>query len=531
MKKEIDLTRSVYELVTDHPELADIMAELGFSEAKKPAMLHSVGKLMTIPKGAKMKNIPMEQIVMTLIQNGYVLAGQMPEAAHVQAPTEHSETADSRTEMLKGYLRRLGSGEDLEAVRADFAAEYQDVDAAEIMQAEQELMQEGTPLSEVQRLCDLHSALFHGATRNERIANAEKAVAESLRQQQAKAAYRNQDERAAALAGLLAIPGHPLQTLTQENENLSLHVVKALAQAIDGKDTYLGSGVCNIDYSPIIYVVKDAYWYERHAKVFSKSKAFNLDDDDTKPVNSYYIAKDASLPALRLISFLDPTSIGGIRLNTALYPEGLENVNVNISYGVFPGSNPGYTNAFRRAIGLEELPHWTLCTQSNFSTQDNTEFKTFKYPRTSDIFKDISTDDAVFADVVATRLSSQLINGNIERRYYGQSAYYTKQFVTPEEVDEVQYVSDPEIFVPFSIEKKCLYDPIVPDFVVTVQITANVSTGEGYFITNTLRFVPKIVLISYNDIDRIASEANSPVNYSTMDQLLNRLSNFTTAVK
>ena len=330
------------------------------------------------------------------------------------------------------------------------------------------------------------------------------------------------------------------RSTTVPNAEMSSGYIKQ--KDADGKDTFIGSGVCNIDYTPVIYVVKDAYWYERHAKVFSKSKAFNLDDDDTKPVNSYYIAKDASLPALRLISFLDPTSIGGIRLNTALYPEGLENVNVNISYGVFPGSNPGYTNAFRRAIGLEELPYWTLCTQSNFSTQDNTEFKTFKYPRTSDIFKDISTDDAVFADVVATRLSSQLINGNIERRYYGQSAYYTRELATPEEVDNVQYVSDPEIFVPFSIEKKCLYDPIVPDFVVTVQITANVSTGEGYFITNTLRFVPKIVLISYNDIDRIASEANSrrasmtgpegvTVNYSTMDQLLNRLANFTTAVK
>ena len=330
------------------------------------------------------------------------------------------------------------------------------------------------------------------------------------------------------------------RSTTVPNAEMSSGYIKQ--KDADGKDTFIGSGVCNIDYTPVIYVVKDAYWYERHAKVFSKSKAFNLEDDETKPVNSYYIAKDASLPALRLISFLDPTSIGGIRLNTALYPEGLENVNVNISYGVFPGSNPGYTNAFRRAIGLEELPYWTLCTQSNFSTQDNTEFKTFKYPRTSDIFKDISTDDAVFADVVATRLSSQLINGNIERRYYGQSAYYTRELATPEEVDNVQYVSDPEIFVPFSIEKKCLYDPIVPDFVVTVQITANVSTGEGYFITNTLRFVPKIVLISYNDIDRIASEANSrrasmtgpegvTVNYSTMDQLLNRLSNFTTAVK
>lgn len=330
------------------------------------------------------------------------------------------------------------------------------------------------------------------------------------------------------------------RSTTVPNAEMSSGYIKQ--KDADGKDTFIGSGVCNIDNSPVIYVVKDAYWYERHAKVFSKSKAFNLDDDDTKPVNSYYIAKDASLPALRLISFLDPTSIGGIHLNTDLYPEGLEKVNVNISYGVFPGSNPGYTNAFRRAIGLEELPHWTLCTQSNFSTQDNTEFKTFKYPRTSDIFKDISTDDAVFADVVATRLSSQLINGNIERRYYGQSAYYTRELATPEEVDNVQYVSDPEIFVPFSVENKCLYDPIVPDFVVTVQITAKVTTGEGYYITNTMRFVPKIVLISYKDIDRIAKEANSrrasmtgpsgvTVNYTTMDQLLSRLSNFTTAVK
>ena len=49
MKKSIDFSSSVYELVTEYLELADIMDELGFSEVKKPAMLHSVGKLMTIP--------------------------------------------------------------------------------------------------------------------------------------------------------------------------------------------------------------------------------------------------------------------------------------------------------------------------------------------------------------------------------------------------------------------------------------------------------------------------------------------------
>ena len=38
------------------------------------------------------------------------------------------------------------------------------------------LLKEGTPLTEVQKLCDVHSALFHGATKEERIANAEKEV-------------------------------------------------------------------------------------------------------------------------------------------------------------------------------------------------------------------------------------------------------------------------------------------------------------------------------------------------------------------
>ena len=51
--KYIDLNKSVYDLVKEYPELVDIMDELGFSEIKKPVMLNSVGRFMTIPKGAK----------------------------------------------------------------------------------------------------------------------------------------------------------------------------------------------------------------------------------------------------------------------------------------------------------------------------------------------------------------------------------------------------------------------------------------------------------------------------------------------
>ncbi len=85
---------------------------------------------------------------------------------------------EDRDAKLQDYIRRLGEGEDLESVRKDFVENFKDVDASEIMKAEQDLMKSGMPYQQVQKLCDVHSALFHGATKQERIANAEKAVRE-----------------------------------------------------------------------------------------------------------------------------------------------------------------------------------------------------------------------------------------------------------------------------------------------------------------------------------------------------------------
>ena len=44
--KTLDLSKSVYDLVQQAPEVADIMVELGFSEITKKAMLHSVGRMI-----------------------------------------------------------------------------------------------------------------------------------------------------------------------------------------------------------------------------------------------------------------------------------------------------------------------------------------------------------------------------------------------------------------------------------------------------------------------------------------------------
>lgn len=183
MSKKIDLNWSVYDITKTYPEVIDIMANLGFDEIKKPAMLNSVGRIMTIPKGAKAKGISIPVVIAELIKNSFEITGNMPDISSMGSKQFQAKETGN-TVLLKDYLKRLGNGEDLESVKKDFVQNFSDVDASEIMKAEQELIKEGTPITEVQKLCDVHSALFHGLTKEEKIANAEKAVEESLKKEE-----------------------------------------------------------------------------------------------------------------------------------------------------------------------------------------------------------------------------------------------------------------------------------------------------------------------------------------------------------
>ena len=266
MEKKLDLSKSVYDLVKEYPEVTDIMKELGFSEITNKVMLNSVGKIMTIPKGAKMKGVSMIDIVGAFMNAGFTLEGDMPNlsgddaesAGHpgvapteaatksnvtdasakvasstvaanavetnaaasttAKANTEENSEAKAedtvqdseRVEQLKGFLKRLGTGEELGAVREDFASQFAHVEASEIMKAEQGLMREGTPLAEVQQLCDLHSALFHGSTIHEQM-ESEHAKVEAVLEAQ---------EKSKSVVSLIETVGHPLHQLTEENKAL-----------------------------------------------------------------------------------------------------------------------------------------------------------------------------------------------------------------------------------------------------------------------------------------------------------------------
>ena len=76
MSGEVDLTKSVHELVSKHPEIINILKELGFEKIGDKGMLNTAGRFMTIPKGAAMKGISMERIVQAFREKGFAVTGE-----------------------------------------------------------------------------------------------------------------------------------------------------------------------------------------------------------------------------------------------------------------------------------------------------------------------------------------------------------------------------------------------------------------------------------------------------------------------
>lgn len=201
--KNINLKFSIYQVVNENPELVPILEELGFVEVTRKNMLKSVGRVMTIPKGAKLKGISLEETIKKLQDNGFVVE------------------QDNIVFKIKEYLKRLEENEKLESVRADFVKEFENVDAGEIMEAEQQLLKEGTPLTTVQKLCDVHAALFKGKTIEEKVVEAKRQSAGAIKQ-----------EKLSITSKLVEIKGHPLYTFSLENKEIA-NIVKECKEKPD----------------------------------------------------------------------------------------------------------------------------------------------------------------------------------------------------------------------------------------------------------------------------------------------------------
>ena len=207
--KKIDLNLTVGELVNMYPELRDILAELGFDKIMNPLALKVMGNIMTLPRGAAVKGVPLEKVVAVLQERGFTVTGYADDEA--------------RKEKLRSYIERLSQGEELESVRAEFVREFASVSALEIATAEQELIKSGVPMCQVQKLCDVHAAMFHGRTEAE-------VIKEELKAQAAK----RED-----FTGRDLPAGHPLSLLRAENTGLE-KVLDTITRQCEGSNPETG---------------------------------------------------------------------------------------------------------------------------------------------------------------------------------------------------------------------------------------------------------------------------------------------------
>ena len=98
-----------------------------------------------------------------------------------------------RQKILKELIMELHNGKSPEEVKERFANLIEGIAPSEISEMEQALIMDGMPISEVQRLCDVHAAVFKGSI--EEIHSADRKKPED-------------------------VPGHPVHTLKLENREL-----------------------------------------------------------------------------------------------------------------------------------------------------------------------------------------------------------------------------------------------------------------------------------------------------------------------
>jgi DUF438 domain-containing protein len=114
--------------------------------------------------------------------------------------SEYINNTQKRKELIKEILKELNRGRSIEEVRTKFSALLDDVDAPTITEVEQMLITEGTPVDEIQRLCDIHMAFFRDSL-------AKVETPESL-------------------------PGHPVYTVRAENQAATV-VLDELKKRLD----------------------------------------------------------------------------------------------------------------------------------------------------------------------------------------------------------------------------------------------------------------------------------------------------------
>ncbi len=145
------------DLLRERPELLEFLASYRpeFKKLRNPVLRNTVARFATLEAVAEMGGVPVEKLI------GDIRA--FLEGKGVEASESHEEPED-RSAAIKEILKKLHEGVPVEELKEEFKARLGDLDPVELARAEQRLvLEEGISPTEIQRLCDLHVAVFQDA--------------------------------------------------------------------------------------------------------------------------------------------------------------------------------------------------------------------------------------------------------------------------------------------------------------------------------------------------------------------------------
>ena len=135
------------DLVEEYPFLIEFLPTVSskYEDLKKPVLRRTMLGRATLKMIAERGGIELKILIKSI-------EGAINEA---KAPSD-----EERLEVLKGIIRDLHAGVDMEILRDRFARLCEHVSPKEIAEMEQSLIDDGLPEAEVKRLCDVHVEVF-----------------------------------------------------------------------------------------------------------------------------------------------------------------------------------------------------------------------------------------------------------------------------------------------------------------------------------------------------------------------------------
>jgi len=164
---ELNTKTKIDDLLKQYPFLLDFLITLSpkFKNLKNPVVRKTVGKIATLEKAAGIGGLEVESLISTLSAEIRKQTGNVPAFGEFVAASQGNTVADTkeRQEVLKGIIKDLHNGKDMEVLKQRFRKLVHGVEATEIAKMEQALMNEGMPAEEIKRLCDVHVEIFKEA--------------------------------------------------------------------------------------------------------------------------------------------------------------------------------------------------------------------------------------------------------------------------------------------------------------------------------------------------------------------------------